>query len=106
MTRLASKPPRQVHVDLDEVQHFVLDGVTWDFYERLLKEVGPRQIRTTYDNGTIEMMAPLAEHEAPKGFMSWMIRTLASLTKTPMKSLGASTFRRRDKQKGLEPDDC
>jgi Uma2 family endonuclease len=108
MTRLASKPPRQrqPRVELNDVQHFVLDGVTWDLYEHFLKQPGATHIRTTYDNGTIEMMAPLAEHEVPRSFIAWMIKTLASLAGMPFKSLGSSTFRRRDKEKGLEPDDC
>ncbi|HEV8604932.1 MAG TPA: Uma2 family endonuclease [Tepidisphaeraceae bacterium] len=105
MTRLASKPP-QPTISLDEAQHFVLDNVSWDFYERLLKEIGNRPIRVTFDNGMLEIMAPLSEHEIPRGFLGWMIKTLALLTNRPMISGGSTTFRRREKQKGLEPDDC
>ncbi|HEV8290326.1 MAG TPA: Uma2 family endonuclease [Tepidisphaeraceae bacterium] len=105
MTRLAAKPSPPA-IDLDEVQHFVLDCVTWNFYERLLREIGDRPIRVTFDEGTIEIMAPLSEHEFPKEFIGWMIKTLALLTNRPMASGGSTTFRRRDKQKGLEPDDC
>src|SRR4051812_19378186 len=102
MTRLAAKPLQQaqLEVELNDIQHFVLDGVTWDFYEHFLKEPAATHIRTTYDNGTIEMMAPLAEHEVPRGFIAWMIKTLASLAEMPFKSLGSTTFKRRDKQKG------
>ena len=105
MTRLAAKPPPPA-IDLDEVQHFVLDGVTWSFYEHLLKEIGDRPIRVTFDDGTIEVMAPLSEHEIPKEFIGWMIKSLALLINRPMKLGGSTTFRRREKQKGLEPDDC
>ena len=105
MTRLASKPPEPT-ISLDEAQHFVLDNVSWAFYERLLKEIGNRPIRVTFDTGMLEIMAPLAEHEIPKGFIGWMIKTLAVLTNRPMVSAGSTTFRRREKQKGLEPDDC
>jgi len=105
MTRLASKPP-QPSIDLDEVQHFVLDNVTWSFYERVLSEIGDRPIKVTFDEGTIEIMAPLSEHELPKSFIGWMIKTLVLLTNRPMASGGSTTFRLRDKQKGLEPDDC
>src|SRR5687767_4450198 len=108
MTRLASKPPRQTQprLELNDVQHFVLDNVSWEFYERLLKEIGQRPIRVTFDNGMLEIMAPLTEHEFAKGFIGWMIKTLAVLSGTPMRSGGSTTFRRRDKQKGLEPDEC
>jgi Uma2 family endonuclease len=105
MTRLASKPPPPV-IALDEAQHFVLDNVSWDFYERLLKEIGNRPIRVTFDNGMLEIMAPLYEHEVPKRFIGWMIKTLAMLSDRPMVAGGSTTFRRREKQKGLEPDEC
>src|SRR5438046_216253 len=111
MTRLAAKPPRparqpEPQVELRDVQHVVLDGMSWHFYERLLKEIGDRPIRVTFDNGMLEIMAPLSEHEIPKGFISWMIKMLALLIDRPMKSGGSTTFRRREKQKGLEPDEC
>jgi len=105
MTRLAAKPPPP-SIDLDEVQHFVMDGITWDFYERLLKEIGDRPIRVTFDEGALEIIAPLSEHEIPKSFIGFMIGTLALLTNREIASGGSTTFRRRDKQKGLEPDQC
>lgn len=105
MTRLVSKPPAPA-IALDEAQHLVLDNVSWEFYERLLKEIGHRPLRVTFDNGTLEIIAPLYEHEVPKEFIGWMIKTLALLTDKPMASGGSTTFRRREKQKGLEPDDC
>ncbi len=105
MTRVASKPPEPT-IAFDEAQHLVLDNVSWDFYGRLLKEIGDRPLRVTFDNGMLEIMAPLSEHEIPKEFIGWMIKTLALLINRPMKSGGSTTFRRREKQKGLEPDDC
>ena len=39
-------------------QHIVLDGVSWDFYERVLEEIGDRAIRVTFDEGSIEIMSP------------------------------------------------
>jgi len=54
----------------------------------------------------LEIMAPLPEHEVAKKFIARMIETLALLTKPQMASLGSTTFKRRDKQKGLEPDEC
>ena len=106
MTRALSHPPRRASIDLDEVQHLVLDGVSWNFYEHLLKEIGDRPLRVTFDNGMLEIMSPLPEHEAAKGFIGRMIEMLSFQLRSPMKSLGSTTFRRRDKAKGLEPDEC
>jgi Uma2 family endonuclease len=75
-------------------------------YEHLLKEVGDRPLRLTYDNGELEIMSPLPEHEEPKGLLSWMVKTLAVETGASVKSLGSTTFRRKDKGRGLEPDEC
>jgi Uma2 family endonuclease len=107
MTRLAAKPRQtQPRVELDDVQHLVLDYVSWNFYEQLLKEIGDRPIKVTFDNGTLEIMAPLSEHEFAKKLIGRLVETLGLLTDRPMASGGSTTFRRRDKQKGLEPDEC
>src|SRR5206468_1148298 len=48
---------------IDEHQHMVLDDVSWNFYEQVLKEIGNRPIRVTFDDGRLEIMSPLREHE-------------------------------------------
>lgn len=101
------RKPRQPRVPtLDDVQHFVLEDASWEFYERLLKEIGDRPIRVTYDQGRLEIMSPLPEHEDPSRFIGRLITTLTIELNMPIKCLGSTTFRRRDKSKGLEPDEC
>ena len=41
-------PPRDALVPLDEVQHFVMEGASWELYERLLRDIGNRPIRVTW----------------------------------------------------------
>jgi hypothetical protein len=53
-------------LDLDSVQHIVLHGMSWEFYENLLKEIGDRPMRTTFDNGSLEIMSPLPELHRPR----------------------------------------
>jgi hypothetical protein len=36
-------------------QHIVLDDVSWESYEQLLREIGDRAIRVTYDEGWMEI---------------------------------------------------
>jgi Uma2 family endonuclease len=88
------------------VQHMVLEDVSWDFYERLLKEIGNRPIRVTYDQGRLEMMSPLPEHERVKKIVDVLIRGLTWELGIEVVSLGSTTFRRKDRAKGLEPDEC
>jgi Uma2 family endonuclease len=52
------------------------------------------------------MMSPLPEHEHVKSLVHDLVRMLTLELEIPMKCLGSTTFRRQDKLKGLEPDDC
>src|SRR5437016_4133384 len=103
MSRTLSHPPV---IPLDDIQHFVLEDATWDLYEKLLRDIGNRPIRVTYDEGRMEIMSPLPEHERPKKLLAQMIEALTFELDMPRTSLGSTTFRRREKAKGLEPDEC
>ena len=87
-------------------QHMVLHDVSWGFYEHLLEEVGDRPLRITYDNGSLEVMSPLPEHEKSKKIIGRMIELLTLEMGIPMAGLGSTTFKREDLAKGLEPDEC
>lgn len=93
-------------IPITDQQHIVLDHVSWEFYERLLEEIGNRPMRVTFDEGSIEIMPPLAEHEFPSRAIGALIQILAVELNIPMSCYGSTTFRREEKQKGLEPDDC
>src|SRR4051794_2012849 len=103
---LSQVPKRHEKFSLDEVQHIVLDDVSWTFYEQLLKAIGNRPIRVTYDEGRLEIMSPLREHEKLKKLIGRLIEMLTFLLNIEMDSSGSTTFRRKEKLKGLEPDEC
>jgi Uma2 family endonuclease len=86
--------------------HVVLNDVDWDFYEDLLKQIGDRPLRVTYDNGALEIMSPLPEHEWVSRFICWMVQTLALELDVPIRTQGSTTYRKKSIQKGLEPDEC
>jgi Uma2 family endonuclease len=88
------------------MQHFVLEDASWELYEKLLRDIGNRPIRVTYDQGRMEIMAPLAEHEGPKRIIGRMIEMLTFELNIPVASYGSTTFRQKEKAKGLEPDEC
>jgi Uma2 family endonuclease len=94
------------HPSLIDQQHIVLDDVSWEFYEHLLQEVGDRPLRITYDQGTLEMMAPLNIHEFWKSRIGQLIELMCLERNIKAIPGGSTTFRRRDKEKGLEPDEC
>lgn len=93
-------------IPLAQQQHLVLTHVGWDFYEHVLEEIGDRQIRVTYFDGTIEIMSPLLKHEVAKCAIGRLIETLAYILDINLLPVGSTTFRRRDKGAGLEPDEC
>jgi Uma2 family endonuclease len=109
MTRAASQASdrrRRHGWSLDDVQHIVLDNVSWELYEHLLKEIGDRPIRLTYDSGDLEIMSPLPEHEDISRMLCFMVLELALASDRPARMLGSTTFRRKLLKRGLEPDEC
>lgn len=113
MTQVLSVPRRkkparrrEAGSPLNGIQHFVLENATWELYDQLLREIGDRPIRINYDQGRLEMMSPLPEHEEVKGIIGRLIKELTIALGMEIESLGSTTFRREDKAKGLEPDEC
>lgn len=48
-------------------QRTVLHNISWETFEALLRETGSsRGSRFAYEDGTLEIMAPLFAHENPK----------------------------------------
>jgi Uma2 family endonuclease len=93
-------------ISLAGQQHIVLDGVSWETYEQILRDLQDRPIRVTYDRGTLEMMAPLPYHERWKTRYGRLIEAMCEERDIEVDSLGSSTFRREDLDRGLEPDEC
>jgi Uma2 family endonuclease/parvulin-like peptidyl-prolyl isomerase len=107
MTRaVAERRSAQARWSLDEIDHLVLDGVSWELYEHLLKVADKRRLSMTYDNGELEIMSPPPEHEWAKTVIGDLIKAITEELDMPRLALGSTTFRRRLKKKGLEPDDC
>jgi Uma2 family endonuclease len=84
----------------------VLHDVSWDLYKQLLREVGNRPIRMTFDNGSLEIMSPLPRHEKWGNRIGRMIEIISLELNLPIEPLGSTTFKRKKLGKGLEPDEC
>ena len=87
-------------------QRFRLDGVSWDFYEHLLEELGDRRVRVTFDRGALELMAPTYRHENYAVALGDFVKVICEETGADFQSGRTTTFRREDLARGLEPDDC
>jgi Uma2 family endonuclease len=85
----------------------LLEGVSWDTFERLLHELGEnRATRLAYDQGTLEIMAPLSPHEGVKELLSDIANCLAKALRVDFAKMGSTTFKRADLGRGFEPDQC
>jgi Uma2 family endonuclease len=88
-------------------QRVVLRNVSWETYERLLAEnLDHGSPRFTYDRGVLEIMSPSAEHEWYNQLLSDLVKLLARELRIDVLSLGSTTFRREEKERGFEPDSC
>jgi Uma2 family endonuclease len=87
-------------------QRLLLQEVTWQEFETILEELGDRRgSRLAYDNGTLEIMMPLPEHEDDKEIVGDLIKALLEELEIEFRSLGSTTFKKSQTQ-GLEPDQC
>jgi len=87
---------------------FVLENVSWDFYERTVQEMedSGRHVRITYEDGRMELMSPSDLHEEIKSLIGRLIELYAMERDVSITPLGSVTIKRRDLHKGLEPDEC
>lgn len=111
MTTLAvtSRVP-EIRAAIDELEQGelrLLRGVSWEEYEELLKELGDGYAtRITYDNGELELMAPLFRHEHDKDFLLRLVGDLTIELGIEMESAGSVTLKKQRAQSGAEPDTC
>ncbi|MBD2459916.1 Uma2 family endonuclease [Oscillatoria sp. FACHB-1407] len=85
----------------------LLHSISWEQFERLLEDLGDhRAARIAYDNGTLEIMTPLLEHQYFKEVISDSIQDVAEELEIDYESYGSTTWRKRIKMAGVEPDNC
>jgi Uma2 family endonuclease len=85
----------------------LLHNVSWEQYEKLLEDLGDRRsTRIVYDNGTLEIMTPLPEHEYFKEVISIALQDAAEALEVDYESYGSTTWRQQIEQAGAEPDNC
>jgi Uma2 family endonuclease len=87
-------------------QRVVLRGVGWEGYETILALVGDQAVRLTYDRGDLELMSPSSDHEYFKTLLARLLETLVLDLKLPCEGAGSTTWRKKLKECGLEPDEC
>jgi Uma2 family endonuclease len=84
----------------------VIPGATWRDHEAMLRIIGERRIFVNYDRGVMEVMVPSRPHEQIPDFLGLMVDILCEEFDIACEAGGSTTHRRRDLEKGLEPDRC
>jgi Uma2 family endonuclease len=85
----------------------LIHHLSWQEFESILEELGDdRSTRVAYNDGTLEIMTPLPEHEADKEIIGDLLKALLEELDIEFLSLGSTTFKNQKMLKGIEPDQC
>lgn len=83
----------------------VLHRVSRETYEHLLADDDERRVpRLTYDQGVLELLTPSMPHEEDTETIAQVVKIVSAVHSIPIRSVSSTTFRRRDLQRGNEPD--
>lgn len=94
-------------LDVPPGQRLLLHDVSWAEFEAILEELGEhRGTRIAYDNGLLEIMAPLPEHESDKEIIGDLLKALLEELDIEFLTLGSTTFKHAEMLKGIEPEQC
>jgi Uma2 family endonuclease len=89
------------------VQCVLLNGVSWETYQRLLAEhEGNSSTHFAYNQGQLEIMVLSSKHERRSRALSLLATLLAEESAINAINFGSTTFQREDLERGFEPDTC
>lgn len=92
---------------LPEGATLVIPRSTWEEYLQVLEFTAAWPgVRVTYDRGRLEIMSPSPEHEEYKELVLQLARVVADERGVLLETRGATTWKRRAKDQGTEPDTC
>ena len=88
-------------------QVFLFNNISWEQYENLLKSLeGNAGIRFKYCEGNLAIMSPSRRHEFDKKIIAMLLEAYLFEQEIKFYPLGSTTFKKENKKKGIEPDDC
>jgi Uma2 family endonuclease len=93
--------------NLDSDQILLMNGISWDIYETLLKSCqNNSHYRLKYLEGTLEIMSPSRRHEVDKKIIALLLEIYFLEIGIDFYPLGSTTFRSEAASRGIEPDEC
>ncbi len=106
---MAAVAPLQplAHLSEDGEQRLLLHHVPWRDYLLLSDLLSDRPgLHLTYLEGTLEIMTTSPKHEKLKKLIARLFELWAVERDVRIIGIGSATFRREEKERGLEPDEC
>lgn len=105
--RVDSITASEIRTETYAENRVVLEGVSWETFERLLEETGEnRHKQLAYSDGCLEIMVPLREHEEPTRLFDDFVGALVDELDVELCKVGSLTMKQPAVHKGLEPDGC
>lgn len=86
-------------------KYFVLDNLSWQTYQSILKDWGDeRTSRLAFNQGKLEVQMPSELHEITKAFLETIVSAIVFELEIAFKATGSVTLDREDLVRGVEPD--
>jgi Uma2 family endonuclease len=93
-------------IEVPPGQNILFHDISWEDFETILDELGEhRGTRIAYNQGILEIMAPLPEHEVDKVLIGDMVKIILDELGMDWECFGSTTFKHQEKSQGIEPDD-
>lgn len=92
--------------EIGDEPRFTVYGVRWEAYVAIRKAFDRPSLRLSYLAGALEFMSPSDLHESLKKRIARLVELFALERDVPLYGYGSTTFRKRAKEAGLEPDEC
>ena len=89
-----------------EERRILLFNVPWSTYVVLRDSLDSSGVRMTYLEGALEIMSPSREHEVDKTQIARLLELFCLERDIPLYGYGSTTFRREEKERGFEADEC
>ena len=90
----------------EDEQRILLSNVTWEAYETLRDSIESASVRMTYLEGWLEILSPSRGHEVTKTQIARLLELYCLERDIPLFGYGSTTFRKKEKERGLEADEC
>jgi Uma2 family endonuclease len=86
----------------------ILSNISWETYDRFVEETMDKIVNPVlyFENENLLIMVKSAEHEFTNDYIALFINLVCEEWRKSFGSLGSTTFRRDDLEKGFEPDSC